>query len=74
MDQLLVSSETNGVVLTATAEKGELVQAGVTVITIGQVDDLTITVYVSEDQYGQINLGDKVDIQVDSFADQVFQR
>ncbi len=72
IDELLVSSETDGVVLTATAEKGELVQAGVTVMTIGKVDHLTITVYVAEDQYGQINLGDNVEIQVDSFADQVF--
>jgi multidrug efflux pump subunit AcrA (membrane-fusion protein) len=50
----------------------ELVQPGVTVLTIGQLSDLTITVYVSEDQYGQIGLGQSAEVSVDSFPDEIF--
>ena len=33
---------------------------------------LNITVYVPEDRYGEIKLGQKVDVTVDSFPDMVF--
>ncbi|NIV10441.1 MAG: HlyD family efflux transporter periplasmic adaptor subunit, partial [Aliifodinibius sp.] len=41
-------------------------------IIIGQLDDLTITVYVPEDIYGKINLGDRAEVRVDSYEDRVF--
>jgi len=39
---------------------------------IGELDDLTITVYISEDRYGQIQLGEHVRVTVDSFPGEVF--
>lgn len=70
--KLTVKSPSDGVVLIKTIEVGELVQPGITVMTIGQLDTLTITVYVPEDKYGIIGLGDSVEVQVDSFGDKVF--
>lgn len=72
IDKLVVKAEVGGVVLVKTIEVGELVQSGITVLTIGQLDDLTITVYVPEEQYGQISLGDTAKVQVDSFEGKVF--
>jgi len=72
MDNLEVEAKTDGVILAKTIEVGELVQPGITVITIGKLDDLTITVYIPEDQYGQILLGDEVEVNVDSYPDEVF--
>ena len=39
---------------------------------IGLLDDLTITVYLAEDAYGQVNLGDKGNVTVNSYPDEVF--
>jgi multidrug resistance efflux pump len=37
-----------------------------------QLDALSLTVYLPEDQYGKVSLGDQVPLRVDSFPDQVF--
>ena len=42
-------------------------------MSIGQLDQLTITVYVPEDQYGIIYLGQEADVLVDSFPGEVFR-
>jgi len=72
LDKLTVYSPIAGTVLTRTIEKGEILQAGLTAMTIGILDDLTITVYISEDLYGQIKLGDQAELSVDSFPEMVF--
>lgn len=71
-EKLTVKAAVGGVVLVKTIEVGELVQPGITVLTIGKLDDLTITVYVPEEQYGTISLGDPADVQVDSYGGKVF--
>lgn len=70
---LAVTAAADGVVLARSVEIGELVQPGMTVLTIGQLSALTITVYVSEDQYGQVSLGQEAEVSVDSFPDEVFE-
>lgn len=72
LEKITVYAPIAGTVLTRTIEKGEILQAGLTAMTIGILDDLTITVYISEDLYGQIKLGDQAELSVDSFPDLVF--
>jgi len=72
LDQLTVVAPISGVVLIRNIEPGELTQPGMTVMTIGQLDKLSITVYVPEDQYGEIKLGDPAVVSVDSFPDELF--
>ncbi|MGD8458666.1 MAG: efflux RND transporter periplasmic adaptor subunit, partial [Anaerolineales bacterium] len=73
LDQLTVVAPTSGVVLIRNIESGELVQPGINIMTIGQLDKLSITVYVPEDKYGEIKLGDSAFVSVDSFPDEVFE-
>ncbi len=70
--KLTVYAPISGTVLTRTIEKGEILQAGLTAMTIGILDDLTITVYISENLYGQIKLGDQAKLSFDSFPDVIF--
>ncbi len=72
IDLLIVSSPVGGVVMTRNVEPGEVIQPGLAAMTIGQLDQLTITVYIAEDKYGQINLGDAATLTADSFPDEVF--
>jgi multidrug resistance efflux pump len=72
LDKLTVYAPIAGTVLTRTIEEGEILQAGLTAMTIGILDDLTITVYIAENLYGQIKLGDQAKLNFDSFPDVVF--
>ena len=65
---LSVTTKTSGVVFTRSVEVGEMVQPGVMAFSIGKLSELTITVYVSEDQYGQISLGQAAEVSVQFFS------
>ena len=73
MEQLEVEAPVEGVVLIRTVEPGEVIQPGIPVLTIGQLDQLNVTVYIPEDTYGQINVGDKAFVSADSFPDESFE-
>jgi len=72
IDKLIVTTPISGVVMTRNIEAGELIQPGVFAMTISQLDTMTVTVYVSETQYGKINLGDTAQLSVDSFPLRTF--
>ncbi len=68
----IIRSPINGIVLERLVEPAELVAAGSTVIVVADLNALTLTVYVPEDHYGQILLGQTYPVSVDSFPGQVF--
>jgi multidrug resistance efflux pump len=71
-DKLVLVSPVDGIVLYRTVEPGEVVLPGSPAITLGLLDEISITVYIPEDRYGQINLGDKAIVKVDSFPGETF--
>jgi len=70
--KLTVYAPVDGVVVTRSIEPGEVVQAGSVALSLGQLDRMTITVYLPEDRYGAIRLGMKARVAVDSFPGKVF--
>jgi HlyD family secretion protein len=72
LEKLEVRAPEDGVVLTRSVEAGEVAQAGMTAITLGKLNDLKVTVYIAEDRYGQLSLGDHASLSVDSFPGQTF--
>ena len=73
MEKLLVTTPIKGVVMTRNVEVGEIARPGMSAMTIGQLDELTVKVYVSENRYGQIDLGDIAELTTNSFPDEVFE-
>ena len=61
-----------GVILTRSIEPGEMVSAAASALKLGQLDNLSITVYVPEDIYGILSLGQKATLTVDSFPGETF--
>jgi HlyD family secretion protein len=55
--KLTVNAPMDGVILTRNVEPGEFVQPGAIALTMADLTNLTITVYVPEDRYGRISLG-----------------
>jgi len=72
IEKLIVYSAVDAVVMSRKVEPGEVVQPGASLMTLGQLDDLSITVYIPEDRYGQVSVGEQVTVQVDSFPAETF--
>lgn len=73
MAKLTVYAPIDGVILTRNIEPGEFVQPGASALSMANLSQLTITVYVPEDRYGQISLRQQATVVVDSFSGQTFQ-
>jgi HlyD family secretion protein len=72
MAKLTISSPQDAVVLTRLIEPGEVLNPGSLAFTLGLLSDLTITVYIPEDRYGEISLGQPANVNADSFPGKIF--
>ncbi len=72
IDKLTLKSPLTGVIFQRSIEPGEVVMPGASLMTIGDLTNLYIVVYVSESRYGEVKLGQAVQIKVDSFPGQTF--
>jgi HlyD family secretion protein len=73
MAQLSVPAPVDGVVLTRNTQPGEVIQAGMSALVIGEVSQLKVTVYLAEDKYGHVHLGDHASLKVDSYPNESFE-
>lgn len=72
MDKLTIRAPMDGVVLIRSIEAGEVLQAGMPVMTIGKLDELKVRVYIPVSEYGQLSLGQQASLTADSFAGETF--
>jgi HlyD family secretion protein len=70
--ELTVSAPLDGIILTRNVEPGEFVQPGAVAFAMADLNNITITVYVPEDRYGQLKLGQQASVTVDSFPGEAF--
>ncbi len=70
--EMTVTAPVAGVVMTRDVEPGNVVSPGASLFTLGRLDRLTITVYIPEDRYGEISLGQATTVTVDSFPGETF--
>jgi len=65
-------SPVGGVVLAQALRVGEVVAPGATILTLADLHDVTLIVYVPENRIGQVWLGQSVQVSVDSFPGRAF--
>ena len=70
--KLTLKSPIAGVVLKRAIEPGEVALPGASLFTIGDLTNLKMAVYVPESRYGEVKLGQPVQISVDSFPGKTF--
>ena len=70
--KLTLLAPVDGVLLARSVEPGEMAITGAPLLTLSQLDDLKLTVYVSEDRYGEIKLGQAAQVTVDTFPNAPF--
>jgi len=73
LGKLTVLAPFDGLVMSRAVEVGEVMSPGAPAITLGQVDTLTITVYVPETEVGSISIDQPATLTVDSFPGEEFQ-
>jgi multidrug resistance efflux pump len=70
--KMIVTSPSAGVILTRIIQPGEVIPVGASALKMAHLDNLTITVYIPEDRYGELSLGQSAAVTVDSFPDLSF--
>ena len=66
-------SPVDGVVLVKSADVGEVLASGTTILTVGDIDHPWLRGYVNETDYGKVKLGSKVRVTTDSYKGKVYQ-
>lgn len=66
--KLTLVAPVDGIILARSIEPGELAAPGAPLMVVADIGHLTITVYVPEDRYGEVNIGQEVSVSVDSFV------
>ncbi len=72
IDKMTLRAPIAGVVTSRSARSGEAALPGATLLTVANLDEVTLTVYIPEDQLGQVYLAQEVEVQVDSYPGRVF--
>jgi membrane fusion protein YbhG len=65
-------SPVGGVVLVKSADVGEVLAAGATVVTVGDIDHPWLRGYINERDLGRVKLGTKVKVTTDSFPGKAY--
>ena len=67
-----VTAPIAGVVTHKAVERGELVAPGSTVVTLSELDDVHVMIYLTEKEMGRVRLGDSADVTIDAFPGRAF--
>jgi len=71
-EKMTLRSPLSGLVSNLSVHIGETVSAGATLMTIANLDQVELTLYIPENRYGRIQLGQQAEVQVDSFPGRVY--
>ena len=71
--RLVLRAPVTGRVLECDVNPGEVAMPGVTLLTVADLSQVHVLVYVPENRLGQVALGQKVDVVTDSFPDRPLQ-
>jgi multidrug resistance efflux pump len=73
LDKMTLRSPIDGTVVERIAHAGETATPGATLLRLGKLNPVTLTIYVPETDMGQLHLGQPAEARVDAFPDKAFQ-
>src|SRR5262249_392812 len=73
LDDTTIVSPIDGVVLVKPAEMGEVIAAGTTIVSIGDIEHPWLRAFVDERHLGQVKLGGDVNLTTDSYPGKTYQ-
>jgi len=72
-EKLNLSAPRNGIITDRAANPGELAIPGATLMNLGDLDQVTLTVYIPETQIGRVRVGQAARVEVDAYPSEVFE-
>jgi len=72
LDKLTLRSPAAGLVTSRLINAGETVNVGMTLLTIADLDEVKLTVFIPEPMMARLRIGQPVAVKVDSFPDRTF--
>jgi multidrug resistance efflux pump len=72
LDQLTLHAPMDGMVSTRSAQVGETATAGKPLLTIANLDEVTLVLYIPESRIGEVQIGQRVEVTVDAFTERTF--
>jgi HlyD family secretion protein len=73
IDKLTLTAPSDGVILERTVYTGEMAAPGATLMTLADLQAVSLVVYVPEAQLNQVHVGQTVAVTTDSFEGQTFE-
>ncbi|MDO9066100.1 MAG: efflux RND transporter periplasmic adaptor subunit, partial [Chloroflexota bacterium] len=73
LDQSTLRAPIAGLVIARSVEEGEMAIPGASLLTLANLDEVRLTLYIAEDRIARVRLGQTVRVQVDSFAGRAFE-
>ena len=73
LEKMTLYSPLSGLVSNQAIHGGETASPGATLMTVASLDEVKLTVYIPENRYGRIQLGQSVSVEVDSFPGKEYQ-
>ncbi len=72
-EKFILTAPIDGIVVNRPAHVGEVALPGFSLMTVANLNNVTLTVYVPDADYGRLQLGQTVNVQVDTFPGRNFQ-
>lgn len=67
-----VISPASGIVTHKAIEQGEFVGLGITILTVAELDEVHLEIFVAEAELGRLRLGQTAEVRIDSYPDRAF--
>ncbi len=72
LDKTVIKTPINATVIDITKNEGEVIGAGSTLVKVADLANLIFEVNVDQEDFGQVLLGQKTEIVLDSYEDEIF--
>jgi multidrug efflux pump subunit AcrA (membrane-fusion protein) len=72
LEKLTLEAPISGLVLARPVHVGEVALPGAPLMTLADLDRVTLTIYVPEDQLGKVQIGQPVSVTVDAYPERIF--
>lgn len=72
LSKATVTAPVNGLIMASSLHVGEMAAPNIAALTLANLDEVTLTIYVPGGDLGKVSIGQSVDVRVDAFADRTF--
>jgi multidrug resistance efflux pump len=73
LDKLNLTAPRDGIITDRPANPGELAAPGATLMNLGDLDQVTLTVFIPETQIGRVRVGQTAGVEVDAYPSEMFE-